>query len=60
MRRLGTFIAGLFLGMLVGGVFALLFTPQSGLMLREELDSDFVKLRDEIDAAIEEPHIMLE
>ena len=60
MRRLGTFLAGLGLGMLVGAVFALLFAPQSGLKFREEIESDILKLRDEIDAAMEEPHIQLE
>jgi gas vesicle protein len=60
MRKLANLISGLIAGVMVGGALALLFAPKSGLKFRKELEFDFERIRDELDAAIDEPHILLE
>jgi|WetSurMetagenome_2_1015567.scaffolds.fasta_scaffold244734_1 gas vesicle protein len=60
MRKIANFISGLIFGAVIGGTLALLFAPKSGPKFRRELEVDFEKLRDELDAAIDEPHILLE
>jgi gas vesicle protein len=60
MKKIANLFFGIFLGVMVGGIFALLFAPKSGLKFRKDLEVDFEKFRGELDAAIEEPHILLE
>jgi gas vesicle protein len=60
MKKIANLFVGIFLGAFVGGIFALLFAPKSGLKFRKDLETDFVRFRGELDAAIEEPHILLE
>lgn len=44
MRKFMAFLAGLVIGLLTGGVLAILFTPQSGAMLQQNIREGVDKL----------------
>jgi gas vesicle protein len=48
MRRFMNFIAGVFLGALVGSVTAILLAPASGDELRERIRQQTMSFRDEV------------
>jgi gas vesicle protein len=51
MSKLLNFISGLILGGLTGAAIALLVTPRSGTELRQELQTRYIDIRDEIQTA---------
>jgi gas vesicle protein len=51
MSKLLNFISGLILGGLTGAAIALLLTPRSGMELRQELQTRYIDIRDEIQTA---------
>ena len=53
MRKFMAFLAGLVIGLLTGGVLAILFTPQSGAMLQQNIREGVDKLVEEGKTAAE-------
>jgi len=51
MRKLLSFISGVFVGGLVGATFAILFAPSTGTELQEKMRSSFIELKGEIESA---------
>lgn len=60
MRKLGNLIFGALLGGLVGGTLALLFAPAPGEETRENIQTYFENLKDEINRAADEKRTELE
>jgi len=53
MRKFMAFLAGLVIGLLTGGVLAILFTPQSGATLQQSIREGVDKLVEEGKTAAE-------
>ena len=60
MRRFSNFVAGAFLGALLGSVAALLLTPYSGNRLREQASHRLDGLREEMNTAYQARRAQLE
>ena len=60
MRKAFSFMIGITIGVMVGGIFALLFAPESGNSLRVKLQDHSSGFLDEIRAAVSERRKALE
>lgn len=60
MRRLISFLSGIVMGALVGGVVAILLAPASGDELREQMRARLSEMRDELSEAASMRRIELE
>ena len=60
MKKAFSFLIGIMVGTLVGGMFALLFAPESGTSLRGKLQDRSSGFLDEIRAAVAERRKALE
>lgn len=54
MKKFGSFVFGVLLGALTGGVIATLFAPTSGQVLREKLQDHYMAIRNEVNEAAAE------
>ena len=60
MKRIFSFLNGLFLGGVVGASIALLLTPYAGEDLRSDIQSRYIEVRDEVQNAAETRRVELE
>lgn len=60
MRKFGNVMLGALIGGVIGSAFALLFAPASGEKTRQEIESYFKNLRDEVTRAADEKRAELE
>jgi gas vesicle protein len=60
MRRFFNFVAGAFLGALLGALTALLLTPYSGDRLKDQVNTRLESFRQEMDAAYQTRRAQLE
>ena len=60
MRKFGNLMLGAILGGLIGSALALLFAPATGEKTRNEIESYFKNLQEEVNRAAEEKRAELE
>jgi len=60
MRKFMVFLAGLVIGLWTGGVLAMLFAPQSGMVLQQRIRTGVERLVEEGKSAAEARRIELE
>ncbi|MBN1230441.1 MAG: YtxH domain-containing protein [Anaerolineales bacterium] len=60
MRKFFNYVFGLLLGVLIGGVIALLLAPSSGEEIRNEIQTRFMSFKNEINQAATTKRIELE
>lgn len=60
MKKAFSFLNGFVSGALVGGLIMLLFTPDSGVGIRETLKDRLIGLKDEINTAAKQKRVELE
>ncbi|OGO62907.1 MAG: hypothetical protein A2030_04755 [Chloroflexi bacterium RBG_19FT_COMBO_50_10] len=60
MRRVFSFITGIFMGGVVGAIVAILLAPASGEEVREQLQERSIRLKDDIKAVAEARRAELE
>ena len=60
MRRVFSFITGIFMGGVVGAMVAILLAPASGEEIREQLQERSIRLKDDIKAVAEARRAELE
>lgn len=60
MRRISNFVAGAFIGAIVGGLTALLLAPYSGDRLRGQVNERFENIRSEMNTAYQARRAQLE
>jgi gas vesicle protein len=60
MRRVFSFITGIFIGGLTGAIVAILLAPASGEEVREQLQERSIRLKDDIKAVAEARRAELE
>ena len=60
MRKLSMFMAGLFLGGVVGSTIAILYAPMKGEELQDRIRYEIQKIKDEVRTASETRRMQLE